>query len=160
MTSIDFQMFTSKKANDTPTAKASMLVAMAIMSIVLNPVQLQAHSAVVCCPLSVNSSSDKASLIILTPIMSNNPNAIQWSNDVIRCSNCAPRKYPINGINAWNPPNHNPHNKAVLSENFFVANPLHIETEKASIERATLIASNVKMSILKSINSKPLAFCH
>ena len=151
------QIFTFIKANVTPTARASMLVAIAIMSMVLNPVQLQ---AVVCCPLSVDSSSDNASLIILTPIMSNNPNAIQWSNDMIRCSNCAPRKYPINGINAWNPPNHNPHNKAVLKENFFVANPLQIDTEKASIERATLIASNVKMSILKSINSKPLAFCH
>jgi hypothetical protein len=126
-----------------------MLVAIAIISIVLKPVLLHEHSAVGCCPSSADSSSDKASLIILTPMTSNNPNAIQWSKDVIICSNCAPRKYPIIGINAWNPPNHNPHSKAVLRENFFVAKPLQIDTEKASIERATLIASNDIISIFE-----------
>jgi hypothetical protein len=147
MTVTDFHKSTDKKAKDTPTAKASMLVAIAIISIVLKPVLLHEHSAVGCCPSSADSSSDKASLIILTPMTSNNPNAIQWSKDVIICSNCAPRKYPIIGINAWNPPNHNPHSKAVLRENFFVAKPLQIDTEKASIERATLIASNDIISI-------------
>ena len=136
------QIFTLRNANDTPTAKASMLVAMAIMSMVLNP---QPHELL---SSSSSSSSDKASLIILTPMTSNRPNAIQWSKAVMRCSNCAPRKYPIKGMRAWNPPNHNPHNKAVLKENFLVAKPLQIETEKASIERATLIASKEIISIV------------
>ena len=86
ITATDFHISTDKKANDTPIAKASMLVAIAIISMVLNPVQAQEHSPVDC-SLSVDSSSDIASLIILTPIMSNNPNAIQWSKDVMRCSN-------------------------------------------------------------------------
>ena len=42
-------------------------------------------------------------------------------------------------MRAWKPPNHNPHRKAVLNENLLVARPLHIDTEKASIESAMLM---------------------
>lgn len=44
-------------------------------------------------------------------------------------------------------PNHNPHDNAVLNENFLAANPLHIETEKASMERAMLIQINDSKSM-------------
>ena len=48
MTVTDFHKSTDKKAKETPTAKASMLVAIAIISIVLKPVLLHEHSAVGC----------------------------------------------------------------------------------------------------------------
>lgn len=79
---MEIQMFTCRKANDTPTAKASMLVATASRNIVFKHVVESGSS---------DPSSDKASRIMLAPINKRSPKAIQWSIATIRCSNCAPK---------------------------------------------------------------------
>ena len=122
----DDQILTWIQAKEIPTAKASILVAMAKSSMVLNPNELSAGSS---------SFRDNASRIMLAPIKKSNPKAIQWSTAVMYRSNCEPRKYPINGIKAWKKPNQRPQIKAIFHENLLVVNPLQMETEKASIER-------------------------
>ena len=74
---IAVQILTCRKANVTPIAKASMLVAIANKNIVLISFFEE----------FLSSSSPKASRIILAPIKNNNPNAIQWSILVIKLSN-------------------------------------------------------------------------
>ena len=94
MTRTDFQILTFKKANVTPTARASILVAIAKINMVLKLL------AVGCWLLNFDDDDDDddddndddddspaASLIILTPMIVSNPKAIQWSICVINCSN-------------------------------------------------------------------------
>ena len=132
MMSIDDQIFTWMQAKEMPTARASMLVAIANKSIVLK------SKAPLC---SWSSLPQTASRIMLAPIKKSNPKAIQWSTAVMYSSNCSPKKYPTKGIKAWNKPNQSPQVKAIFHENRLVVNPLQIETEKASIERPMPIKS-------------------
>ena len=78
MMEIAGRMGTSRNAKVTPTARASMLVAMARRNIVFTPVVASAGQL---------SLPDKASLIMFTPIINNSPNAIQWSMLSINCLN-------------------------------------------------------------------------
>ncbi len=66
-------ILTFKNASEIPTARASMLVAMARSSIDLNDRELSDFS----------SSLESASLIIFRPIKSKSINAIQWLKPVI-----------------------------------------------------------------------------
>ena len=85
MTRTDFQILTFKKANVTPTARASILVAIAKINMVLRLLNFDDDND--------NDDDDDdddssaASLIILTPMIVSNPKAIQWSICVINCSN-------------------------------------------------------------------------
>ena len=83
MNSTAATIFTSgSNAKVIPTARASILVAMASRSIVL---KLNEAS-------SFSSSFDSASLIILPPIRQSSTNAIQWSTAVIYCSKVEPKR--------------------------------------------------------------------
>ena len=66
---IEVKEFIPTKANDIPMAKASMLVAIASVTITFNVVGSKQHL----------SSLLKLSLIIRPPRNANNPKAIQWS---------------------------------------------------------------------------------
>ncbi len=81
---------TSRKANVTPTASASILVATARASIVRGEKE----------SLRFSSSFLTASRIIFAPISASSTNAIQWSMFLIRLSNCLPSSHPITGISA------------------------------------------------------------
>ena len=130
--SIDDQILTWMQAKEMPTAKASILVAMAKSNMVLKPNELSDGSS---------SFLDNASRIMLAPIRKSRLKAIQWSTAVIYCSNWEPRKYPIKGIKAWKSPNQSPQVKAIFQENCLAVKPLQMETEKASIERPMPIKS-------------------
>ena len=78
MINTDDQIFTWIHANEIPTAKASMLVAMANNNMVLKPNEPS---------LGWSSCFNSASRIILAPIKKSNPKAIQWSTEVMNCSN-------------------------------------------------------------------------
>ena len=69
MISTDDQILTWMQANETPTAKASMLVAMASKSMVLKPKE----------PSCSSSLPQTASRIMLAPIKKSKLKAIQWS---------------------------------------------------------------------------------
>ena len=75
-------MVTLRKAKVTPTASASMLVAMASGSILL----METESSV------FSSSPETPSRIIFPPISPSRIKAIQWSKAVILLSNCAPSR--------------------------------------------------------------------
>ena len=78
-----------KKANVTPTASASILVAIASTIIVLKST------------LSLLSSSfSNDSLIIFNPINDSSIKAIQWSIIFTASLNEFPKKYPIDGMKA------------------------------------------------------------
>ena len=93
MTRTDFQILTFRKANVTPTARASILVAIAKINMVLKLLNFDDDDD------DDNDDDDDddnddddddspaASLIILTPMIVSNPKAIQWSICVINCSN-------------------------------------------------------------------------
>ena len=69
MTVADIHTLTCKKAIEMPTAKASMLVAIAITSMVRMPKS----------PSCSSSSPHIVSRIILAPMSESKPKAIQWS---------------------------------------------------------------------------------
>ena len=73
MSSTAGTILTSRNAKVTPTARASMLVATARVSMVLNPKEASGHS----------SSLLKDSFIMLAPITASSTKAIQWSMFVI-----------------------------------------------------------------------------
>lgn len=77
------QILAFRKANDTPTARASMLVATAIASIVRKEKSgsVQQHS-----------SFSKDSFTILPPIIPRRTNAIQWSTLDTMSANATPAK--------------------------------------------------------------------
>ena len=79
---------TCRKANVTPTARASMLVATASGSIVPNEKE----------SLRFSSSVSRDSRIMLPPISASSTKAIQWSTLVISDWNRTPSKYPTSGI--------------------------------------------------------------
>mgnify|MGYP007065356905 CR=1 FL=1 len=83
-------MSVPSSAKVTPTASASMLVAIASSSIVLKPKS----------SLVSSSSLLSASRTMFTPIIASRMNATQWSNWSIRLENVVPRKYPSVGISA------------------------------------------------------------
>ena len=99
MISIDFQILTFKKANVTPTARASILVAIAKINMVLKLLNFDDDDDDDDDDDNDDDDDDDdndddddddspaASLIILTPMMVSNPKAIQWSICVINCSN-------------------------------------------------------------------------
>ena len=70
-----------------PTARASILVAIAIINIVFTSN-----------PGLASSGGPKDSLIILPPIRVSRINATQGATAVIRFSNLEPTRYPIKGI--------------------------------------------------------------
>ena len=53
-----------------------------------------------------------------------------------------PRKYPITGINAWNPPNHRAVAAECLGFSVRTERPLQIDTAKASIDTPTAIMNS------------------
>ena len=128
----------SIQAKDTPTAKASILVATANTNISFTPREASASSS---------SSLDKASLIIFAPIKAKSTNAIQSDTTFTNLAKVVPSKYPSVGINAWNPPNHALTITACLTVSFFIASPLQIDTAKASIDSPTAKRNNVNKSI-------------
>ena len=69
MTITDDQSLTWMQANETPTAKASMLVAMASKNMVLKLKE----------PSCFSSLPQTASRIMLVPMSNSKPKAIQWS---------------------------------------------------------------------------------
>ena len=77
----EIKTFTCKKAKVMPTASASMLVATASGSMVLNENESFTFS-----------SFEKDSLIIFAPMSKSRPKAIQWSIFVMSDSNCLPKK--------------------------------------------------------------------
>ena len=83
MTRTDFQILTFRKANVTPTARASILVAIAKINMVLRLLNFDDDND----DDDDDDDSSAASLIILTPMIVSNPKAIQWSICVINCSN-------------------------------------------------------------------------
>ncbi len=108
MTRTDFQILTFKKANVTPTARASILVAIAKINMVLKLLNFDDDNDDDDDDDNDDDDDDDddndnddddnddddddddspaASLIILTPMIVSNPKAIQWSICVINCSN-------------------------------------------------------------------------
>ena len=91
MTRTDFQILTFRKANVTPTARASILVAIAKINMVLRLLNFDDDNDDDDDDDNDNDDDDDdssaASLIILTPMIVSNPKAIQWSICVINCSN-------------------------------------------------------------------------
>ena len=77
----DDHSFTWIQAKETPTAKASMLVAMARSSMVLKLSGVDCFVASLLAMTDFSSSSfpNTASRIMLAPIKKSNPKAIQWS---------------------------------------------------------------------------------
>lgn len=116
----------SKSANVIPTANASMLVAIArrVTSLKVN--------------VSVISSSSlvRLSRIMFNPISNSRMNpiigAINDTKDVI----VLPQRYPIIGINAWNPPKNIAYHSIWVMLRCFCVNPLVIDTLNASIASA------------------------
>ena len=62
------------------------------------------------------------------------------------------------GIKAWKRPNQRPQIKAIRQENVLVVNPLHTETEKASIERPMPIRSISTKLIFKIFAAAKIVF--
>jgi len=100
ITRTDFQILTFRKANVTPTARASILVAIAKINMVLKLLNFDDDDDDDDGNDDDNDDNDDdddddnddddspaASLIILTPMIVSNPKAIQWSICVINCSN-------------------------------------------------------------------------
>ena len=99
MTRTDFQILTFRKANVTPTARASILVAIAKINMVLRLLNFDDDNDDDDDDDNDDDDDDDndnddddddssaASLIILTPMIVSNPKAIQWSICVINCSN-------------------------------------------------------------------------
>lgn len=82
MTNTELHNSTWMQAKEMPTAKASMLVAMAKSNIVLKSRELSS---------CFSSPFEKDSRIILAPMRNSKPKAIQWSIDSMRCWNCSAR---------------------------------------------------------------------
>ncbi len=80
-------MLTFRKANETPTASASILVATARGSMAMGLKEGLGQE-----------SGSRDSLIILPPMRSKRKKTIQWSNPLTSVLNLAPTKYPISGI--------------------------------------------------------------
>lgn len=89
----------SRKANDKPTASASMLVATANVSTTTSRVGFFLEAS------QQSSSSLKCSTIIFTPNARRMPNAIQWSKCSMYWLKELPAYQPIKGMRPWNRPN-------------------------------------------------------
>ena len=122
-------MLMPRKANETPTARASMLVATAIINILF----------VEKSGLWQTSSFERDSRTILKPIIPSRINAIQWSIFSTIEAKLMPRAYPSSGIKAWKPPNQAPTLTAWRARIRPTDRPLHIDTAKASIARPIAI---------------------
>lgn len=83
---------TSKKASETPTASASMLVANAKVNILLVPLSFFSISR------ETEASVLAPSQIIFIPNRESRTNAIQWSYALIHFENCKPIPNPIETI--------------------------------------------------------------
>lgn len=79
---------------------------------------------------------------MLPPMSTSSPNAIQLDTAEITFSNAAPRRYPIIGMSAWNPPNHAPHISMWRGFTPPIASPLQTDTANASIDNPTARSSN------------------
>lgn len=127
-----------RKAKVTPTAKASILVAIERINNSLKEKTLQ-----------TSSSLNKDSYIIFKPIPTSNRNAIQGAKvETIYCR-CIPANHPKTGMKAWNTPN----DKAMIKAYFmlhFKVKPLVTETLKASMASPTAKKIIETISILKN----------
>lgn len=88
------EIFIFKKAKETPTAKASIDVAIAK----INKFFMSSLSS------SIGQVFSLASLIIFSPINPSRTKAIQWSIAWSLSAKIEPKKYPIRGINPWKTP--------------------------------------------------------
>ena len=77
-----------------PTARASILVATASISMALKPKDTFSS-----CP-SLSSSRDRPSLSMFPPIRHSSTKATQWSTEVMYFSKVVPSRYPTMGISA------------------------------------------------------------
>ena len=110
-----------------PTAKASMLVAIAAGIITVKP-----NSLLV--PLH---SPFRFSRIMLIPIMHRRNSATYLETASIYWRIVPPQIYPSVGISAWNPPKYTPAISPAFAGCFLVFKPLQTETAKASIDNPT-----------------------
>lgn len=132
----------------TPTANASMLVAIAKTSIDFHPISG-----------SIDSSSWKESQIILPPIIDNKIKAIQWSNCSSQPLASWAKQYPRNGIKPWKIPNHAPNHVICFQVTFFNDKPFAIDTAKASIESERAIKNNsIQLKIDLLFFREPIKF--
>lgn len=139
MISMGRSMAMFKKAKVTPTANASILVAIDRISNSLKEKTLQ-----------TSSSADKDSYIIFKPIPSNNRNAIQGAKVETIYWSCIPESHPKTGMKAWNTPK----DRAMINAYFmlhFKVKPRVTETLKASMARPMAKKIIEMISILKTL---------
>lgn len=126
-----------------PTAKASILVAIAAGTITVKPNA----------PFVSLHSPFRFSRIMLIPIMHRRNSATYLETASMYWRIVPPQIYPSVGISAWNPPKYSPATSPVFTGCILVFKPLHTETAKASIDRPTATSNRIDRPIT-------LAFIH
>ena len=120
-------IFTFKADSVMPTAKASILVAIAAGTITVKPNA----------PFVSLHSPFRFSRIMLIPIMHRRNSATYLETASMYWRIVPPQIYPSVGISAWNPPKYSPATSPIFTGCILVFKPLHTETAKASIDRPT-----------------------
>ena len=129
MTTAEASTGTAMKAMDTPTARASMLVATA-----------SRHSRLAVRSAGASSSPSpprRAPQAMRPPMRASRPKATQWSTASMYSLTLLPRNQPIRGIMNWKKPNHRPILAACCQPKPGMAMPLDTDTAKASRARLT-----------------------
>ena len=121
----------------TPMASASMEVATARGSMAFQAKESSQPS----------SSFSMDSRIMLPPMNTSSPKAIQWLMEVMREANRLVSTKPITGIAPWKPPNQPPTARHCFGVTFPTDRPLQIDTAKASMLMETAISSSSKKLI-------------
>lgn len=133
-----FRLSMPKQAKEIPTARASMLVAMANVRIINKCVGDGAGASLF---------SVKCSYIILPPMKSSNVNAIQWSHASVTPAVHNVSPHPIRGIPPWKSPKKKAIVKNVDHCRRLSEMPLATLTAKQSIAKATA-NSNVSKNVM------------
>lgn len=130
-----------KKANETPMARASMLVATASVRTTLSLVGSKR---------SLQSSSLKDARIIRPPRKRRMPKAIQWSKELIKRLNILAPSQPNSGMMPWKSPKKNAITSIGRHWKRLKMMPLAIETARQSIAKpiASSQSSNPVMGLL------------
>ncbi len=131
----------------TPTAVASMLVANAVATKPSTPPRAWGVFAIT--GSGAGSSPLKARRIILPPIASNRPKAIQWSTAAIHVLSASPRTQPITGVMASKKPKTAPIRTASFKRAFCSTAPLPTAAAKASTDRLRPRTPSVKIPVIR-----------
>ncbi len=131
MTTLGTQIETFRNAMLSPTASASMLVAIERTTSIQPRVGSPAASPF--------SSFERASRSIFPPTNASRPNATQWSTPRMCSSTVRPASQPMTGIRNWKRPKWNARRKTCRKVSRLRARPAPTATARASIASPTAI---------------------